>query len=825
LGPKFTVHTDHKNLLQLHTLVGNTRRLAAWANKLSEYDITIKFRAGVNNTPADFVSRHPVRESTAPVISMETGSRSGTVAIVQEPQPESKSKSGAGVEHMADMAAAIDGVEAVGTFTTPEQSGHTNGTALHHQVVEDVAAFMVGNKVTRPPRLPTIAWLLTEQTASSDWNPMLQVVRRRCREKDELYREVKLLRDKQKRSRSESEQKWLQLVREARSYSLNRAGLLCLTGQPNSKFLSRTDEGSSRFDGLTTRDMMRIVVPQACRNSVIWHAHDAPLAVHLGAHHTAAAILASFWWPTLLEDVKHWTNTCLRCKLAKQTRRHRHRDLGFSYPAQRPFDTVAMDLVHVAGGGNIGAESLLGHTHVLTCTDQLTGFLVMEPIRLETGAEPMTWAYTCARAFFVRVWLQLHRRPRVLLTDQGAEFDNTLFRRLAELTGTKLARTSTLNPQANYDERHHRGMGAAWKVFCNGQTVKANPKAWHEYVAMFEHRMNQRNIPGTSLSPARVVLAVDSNLPVFDRITTWSKDTGDVDFARSADAMVKMLEDSWEFLRVEKFFDAQQRVNQWRKSHKAPMFVEGDYVILQRKQIGKRAAGTATHLLLQWSGPHKVVAQPRSRSQTYTIQHCDTGKLHRCPAHLLAPVSAHIEARFQADIYKHYGYEMEAWKLPLGRNDLVIVHTLPPDMWKRLKSGGLNRQTIYVAEVMSVSAANTGSKASVIVHLYGTAGFSNGHKLVDGGEVSHRPIYSKIDQGSQGKEIFKCFASTTIAAAEWAAVKLEIPLVYVVPVLLPGGLTKANKLRKKEKAFATRYLDARLKTVDTDFWDDQDNSE
>lgn len=29
---------------------------------------------------------------------------------------------------------------------------------------------------------------------------------------------------------------------------------------------------------------------------------------------------------------------------------------------------------------------------------------------------------------------------------------------------------------------------------------------------------------------------------------------------------------------------------------------------------------------------------------------------------------------------KHYGHEMEAWRLLLGRNDLVIVHTLPPDV-------------------------------------------------------------------------------------------------------------------------------------------------
>ena len=59
-GRPFTVFTDHKALMALTDKTMNNRRLELIAHKLSEFQVTIKYRPGPENANADTLSRYPV---------------------------------------------------------------------------------------------------------------------------------------------------------------------------------------------------------------------------------------------------------------------------------------------------------------------------------------------------------------------------------------------------------------------------------------------------------------------------------------------------------------------------------------------------------------------------------------------------------------------------------------------------------------------------------------------------------------------------------------------------------------------------------------------
>lgn len=85
LGRKFTIVTDHKPLQWAFKVKDATSRITRWRLKLEEYEYTIVYKAGKNNTNADALSRIPYHEMVCNVVSTRSKTK-------QDSQDDSQDK-------------------------------------------------------------------------------------------------------------------------------------------------------------------------------------------------------------------------------------------------------------------------------------------------------------------------------------------------------------------------------------------------------------------------------------------------------------------------------------------------------------------------------------------------------------------------------------------------------------------------------------------------------------------------------------------------------------------------------------------------------------
>lgn len=92
-GRLFTVVTDHKPLVWLHSIKDSTSRLWKWRTRLSEYQYEIQYKKGTLNYNADALSRNPPIGTTAPLFLIDEGEYSSVESIFSRRPQRSSEKS------------------------------------------------------------------------------------------------------------------------------------------------------------------------------------------------------------------------------------------------------------------------------------------------------------------------------------------------------------------------------------------------------------------------------------------------------------------------------------------------------------------------------------------------------------------------------------------------------------------------------------------------------------------------------------------------------------------------------------------------------------
>ena len=145
---------------------------------------------------------------------------------------------------------------------------------------------------------------------------------------------------------------------------------------------------------------------------------------HNGFPRTYAALKRVFYWKGMKEDIRKHCKTCATCMLHKLENVKFERKV-FKLSLQ-PMDFICMDLI-----GEFHPPTSRGHHYALTAVCMLTGFTWCIPLKTRTAEE-------VSKAYLDHINSNFGGSVKIL-TDNGTEFKNKLFKEVVKKLGTEFS--------------------------------------------------------------------------------------------------------------------------------------------------------------------------------------------------------------------------------------------------------------------------------------------------------------------------------------------------------------------------------------------------
>jgi len=205
-------------------------------------------------------------------------------------------------------------------------------------------------------------------------------------------------------------------------------------GQPK-KQIKRVEKLAEKYSFVNnkilvkTKDGDRVVPGFFERDDIIEKAH---LLGHFQAETTAKRVKTSYWWRGLEKDVERVIGKCVNCK-------ENHRTVPLEHPA---LATVIREV-----GERVGIDlafglpvSTNGYTGICVITEYFTKFVYAKPIKNKTDEDVLAVFKEC---------VMLYGPPKIVLSDQGLEFNNKLMTAFVNMVGIEHKVTSAYHPRTN----------------------------------------------------------------------------------------------------------------------------------------------------------------------------------------------------------------------------------------------------------------------------------------------------------------------------------------------------------------------------------------
>ena len=147
---------------------------------------------------------------------------------------------------------------------------------------------------------------------------------------------------------------------------------------------------------------------------------------HLNAERVVQLAQERFYWPYLINDVKHYVQKVCQCLKQKKPNREQRAPL-VNITTSELFELVSIDFLHLD-------RCKGGYEYLLVVVDHFTRYVQVYPTRNNGGR-------TAADKIFNDYILRFGFHKKIH-HDQGREFENSLFKRLHELSGIEASRTT-----------------------------------------------------------------------------------------------------------------------------------------------------------------------------------------------------------------------------------------------------------------------------------------------------------------------------------------------------------------------------------------------
>jgi len=233
----------------------------------------------------------------------------------------------------------------------------------------------------------------------------------------------------------------------------------------------------------------RVVIDPAAKLRILFEAHER--LRHAGVDGVYSHLKNRFYWPHMLEDVRHHVKTCHECQVRSNKRFHQ--PITVSSPV-RAFQKIYMDVMRMP----IDRHQ---KSYIIAAKDNLTGVVEAR-------------ALTAANSTKVRkfLWEQIYCRyaaPEHITTDNRSDF-KAAFKEITTQLRIPQITISPYNSQANgVVERGHYILREAIVKACHG-----NLRRWSERVpeAVFADRITVKR--STGFSPYELLHGCEPLLPL-----------------------------------------------------------------------------------------------------------------------------------------------------------------------------------------------------------------------------------------------------------------------------------------------------------------------
>ena len=332
------------------------------------------------------------------------------------------------------------------------------------------------------------------------------------------------------------------------------------------------------------QSITQVMVPSSLRGKIMMLSHDSPFSGHMGVQRTKSRISASFYWPKMNSDIKHYCRSCEVCLKTKPRGQTKKAPLQKSPLISIPFTKCATDL--------IGPLPLTErkNMYILTLIDYATRWVEATALKVTTTSVVAEELLNMFSRFGI---------PKILLSDGGPQFTSAVMEEVLSILGISHSVTTPYHPEAN---------GLCERV--NG-TIKSmlrklaydNPKSWDRLLpcALFAYREVPQETTG--FSPFSLVYGREARGPVSLVKELWLN-TDLVSETKSTYAHVVDLQN-----RISHCCEiaCQRTENQHQKSkkrydYKAKLrsFEKDDQVLLFLPTCSNK-------LTSQWKGPYSIV--------------------------------------------------------------------------------------------------------------------------------------------------------------------------------------------------------------------------
>ena len=242
----------------------------------------------------------------------------------------------------------------------------------------------------------------------------------------------------------------------------------------------------------SSNQVLQLVIPETLVPVFLYHIHDSPMAGHPGKDRSLKQAQRSYFWPSMRKDIhRHWL-LCSSCAKHRPTRHHESPSLPYPI-ATAPWESVSVDILKLPLTEN-------GFQYLLVFIDSFSRFSVLTPLKDKS-------ALSVAKSLIDDVICR-YASPRILLSDNGTEFNNAILQSVCESFQIKKCNILPHAPQANGKvERANRRILDILRFITNSTS------SWDTWIPQVACSLNSAIHSSINESPHFVLYGTDKRLP------------------------------------------------------------------------------------------------------------------------------------------------------------------------------------------------------------------------------------------------------------------------------------------------------------------------